>query len=246
MGVIMANHALLNNIDHQDLKVVTERSSEYGDNLWYAQTFAQEFRSIQAHYPILFQQDQNNGTFVSVALFGFTQNENLFLNDNGWQASYIPLSVQRQPFLIGQQERTTDGVTEQHRVITLDLDSPRVSKSQGQPLFLPYGGNSDYLETIANVLETLHQGLQDDAIFSQTLTDLDLLESVTLDIELNNTKKHQLIGFYTINEDKLNALSAEKIKQLQQSGYLHAIYMALASQVQIAELVARKNAQIAS
>ena len=55
----MANNVLLNSIDHQDLKVLTERSKAYGDNVWYTQTFPQEFRSVQAYYPIFFNKDPN-------------------------------------------------------------------------------------------------------------------------------------------------------------------------------------------
>ena len=66
----MANNVLLNSIDHQDLKVLTERSKAYGDNVWYTQTFPQEFRSVQDYYPIFFNKDPNTGKFFAAALFG--------------------------------------------------------------------------------------------------------------------------------------------------------------------------------
>lgn len=240
-GVTMTNHVLLNNIEHKDLKILTERSEEFGDNVWYAQTFPLEFRTAQAHYPILFHKDVNTGQFIPVTLFGFKNDENLFLNEGKWDASYIPLSLQRMPFYIGKQNVVTDGVTEEQRVLTLDLDSPRVNKEQGVELFLEYGGNSEYLENMANILETLHVGLQDSDTFIDALVSCDLIESVTLDIELNDGSKNQLLGFYTINEDNLNALEEDKIFRLHQGGYLQAIHMMLASQAHVNNLVARKN-----
>ena len=87
----MTNHVLLNNVDHKDLKVITTRSAEFGDDKKCAITFCWEFRSIQAHYPIFFTKDAETGEFASVAMFGFEDKENLFLNDTGWDASYIPL-----------------------------------------------------------------------------------------------------------------------------------------------------------
>ncbi|WP_339900883.1 SapC family protein [Paraglaciecola polaris] len=241
----MANHVLLNNIEHSDLRVITQRGDEFGDNLWFSPTFVDEMRSVQAHYPIVFHKDQNTAQFTPVALFGFQQQENLFLQSSEWDATYIPLSVQRMPFFIGRQDITTDGVTEQQRVITLDTDSPRVSKTQGVELFLEYGGNSQYLEDIAAMLETLHHGLQDNEAFVNTLISLNLLESMTLDVTLDNGANHQLIGFYTINEDVLNNLSPDNIVQLHNAGYLQAAYLILASQVHFNDLVALKNKRVA-
>lgn len=240
----MANHVLLNSAEHSDLRIITQRSDEFGDNLWFSPTFVDEMRSVQAHYPIVFHKDQNTAQFTPVALFGFQQNENLFLQSNQWNATYIPLSVQRMPFFIGRQNITTDGVTEQQRVITLDIDSPRVSKTQGTELFLEYGGNSQYLEDIAAILETLHHGMQGNEAFVNTLVSLNLLEAMNLDITLDNGANHQLIGFYTINEDVLNNLSPDNIVQLHNAGYLQAAYLILASQVHFNDLVALKNRQV--
>ncbi|XPF94476.1 SapC family protein [Colwellia sp. RE-S-Sl-9] len=242
----MANHVLLNNIEHKDLKINAERSAVMGDNVWYAQTFPMEFRSAQAHYPILFHKDSNTGQFMPITLFGFENDDNLFLKEGKWDATYIPLAVQRLPFYIGQQNVVKDGVTAQERVITIDLDSPKVNTEHGIDLFLEYGGNSDYLEHMANVLESLHVGLQENNDFIEAMVTCELLESVTLDIELNDGSKNQLMGFYTINEDNLNALSQDKLIRLHNAGFLQAIYMVIASQVHIHDLVARKNAQLAS
>lgn len=239
----MSQHVLLNSIDHKDLKVNTRRSAALGDNLWYSVTFPQEFRSIQANYPIFFHKDAATGQFYSVALFGFAQNENLFLSDAGWNATYVPLTVRRQPFLIGQQTVREDGVERLQRVIHIDLDHPRVSQTEGEALFLPYGGNTPLLDEVGEMLEVIHHGLIDSQRFIETLIKYQLLESFTLDIELDNGKKHQMIGFYTINENTLAELSAEGLAQLHQQGYLQAIYMALASQSNIRDLLNLKNAQ---
>lgn len=239
----MSQHVLLNSIDHKDLKVNTSRSAALGDNLWFSVTFPQEFRSIQAHYPIFFHKDSATGQFYSMALFGFQQDENLFLSDAGWSASYVPLSVRRQPFLIGQQTVREDGVERQQRVIHVDLDHPRVSQTEGEALFLPYGGNTPLLDEVGEMLEVIHHGLIDSQRFIDALIEHELLESFTLDIELDNGKKHQMIGFYTINENTLATLSADTLATLHQQGYLQAIYMALASQSKVRDLLNLKNAQ---
>ncbi|MEE2024844.1 SapC family protein [Alkalimonas mucilaginosa] len=237
----MSKHVLLNSVEHLDLKVITSRGAEFGDNVWFTPTFPQEFRSVQAHYPIFFHKDAATGQFFSVAVFGFTHQENLFLQDNNWQGYYLPLTVRRHPFLIGKQAVVEDGVEHIQHMIHLDLDSPRVNKEQGEALFLPLGGSSPYLDDVSAMLQTIHQGLQDNTAFIDLLLQHKLLESFTLDIQLDDGSKHQMMGFYTINEDSLAALPAEVLAQLHNQGYLEAIYMAIASQSNIRSLLRLKN-----
>lgn len=240
----MAKNVLLNSIEHQNLKVITERSAKYGDDLWYSLTFPTEFRSAQAYYPIFFNKDAETGQFYAVAVFGFQDKENLFLTGKGWDAGYIPLTVARQPFLIGKQRVVEDGEEKEQRVLHIDLEHPRVNQEQGESLFLEFGGNSPYLDNVADMLEVIHHGLVDSKHFMAILVEHELLEPFTLDATLNDGSKRQLVGFYTINEDKLNALNSETLASLHTKGYLQAIYMAMASQSNIRDLLNRKNQQL--
>lgn len=237
----MTQHVLLNSVDHQHVRVITERGAQYGDNLWFSPTFPLEFRSVQAQYPIFFVKEAATGRLLPVALFGFQQQENLFLQHNNWQHSYIPLSVLRQPFLIGQQLSREHGVEQVQRVLHLDTQSPRLSETEGEALFLAYGGNSTYLEQMAGLLETLHLGLQDSQLFVELLLELNLLESFTLDVQLDDGSKHQMVGFYTIAETVLQQLDASALALLHQRGYLQAIYLQIASQSRIRQLLQLKN-----
>lgn len=240
----MANNALLNNVDHQHLKINPARSTQLDDGVWYSETFVSEFRVAQAHYPIFFTKNDTTNVFTPVCLYGINKDENLFLVNQQWQAHYIPLSMQRLPFSIAIQNTIQNGVATQERMLSIDLDSPKVSTKQGINLFLEHGGTSEYLENIINVLDNLHHGLQENQPFIKTLIKHGLLESVTLELDLVNGVKHNLLDFYTINEDTLNQLSSEAIAQLHSQGYLASIYMIIASQVHVRDLVALKNAQL--
>jgi hypothetical protein len=240
----MTNSVLLNNIDHQNVKIITERSATYGDNLWYAQTFPMEFKSVQAYYPIFFNKNPDTGKFFPLALFGFENKENLFLSGNKWTADYIPAMVARQPFLIGIQALNEDGIEKQQRMLNIDLDNPRVSQEQGESIFLEHGGNSPYLDKVADLLEAIHHGLNDSNDFIDALNEHQLLESVTLDITLNDHSKNQMLGFYTINEEKLAELSSDVLKSLHKKGFLQAIYMTIASQANVRTLISKKNERL--
>jgi hypothetical protein len=70
-------NVLLNNVEHRDLAIRTRRGADLGDAVMAAPTFPDEFRSVQAHYPIVFQPT-TSGSFQPLALFGFKDGENLF------------------------------------------------------------------------------------------------------------------------------------------------------------------------
>lgn len=240
----MANNVLLNNIEHQNVKVITEHSATYGDNLWYTLTFPAEFRSIQTYYPIFFNKDAETGQFFPLALLGFQEQENLFLSEGKWLAPYIPATITRQPFLIGVQNSIEDGIKKQQRVLHIDLDNPRVNQEEGEALFLEHGGNSPYLDKAADLLEAIHHGVGDNTSFVDALLKYELLESVTLDITLNDGSKNKMVGFFAINEDKVNQLDSDVISNLHKTGYLQAIYMTIASQGNVRTLINKKNEQL--
>lgn len=228
----MARHVQLNNIDHRDLRIDTRRSATLGDDVAFAATFPAEFRNLQAHYPILFRKDAN-GALSPVALLGFQEGHNLFLDGERWDATYLPLAIERQPFLIG---RGGDDVT-----VHVDLDSPRVRTDAGEALFREHGGNTDYMDRVASVLLTLHNGLARVPMFIDALLALDLLESFVLDVELDDGSVNRLVGYYTINEERLRTLDAQALGDLHAAAHLEPVFMAVASVSNFRGLIDRMN-----
>src|SRR5262245_8927539 len=154
----MPKHEMLNNISHKNLRVITRYGAEFGDNVGTLLTVPTEFGDIQREYPIFFRKDAQ-GEFMSVVLLGFAKDENLFLEGDRWDASYVPGVVARGPFLIGFQERQEGVEIRRDPVVHVDLDSPRVSETEGEPVFLELGGNSRYLENVKNILNGINEGL---------------------------------------------------------------------------------------
>lgn len=239
----MPDYQLLNNVDHQDVKVITERSARYGDDVHCVMTFPIEFRRVQTCYPIFFQKDANTGKLHPIALFGFEEGKNLFLTEDGWDAEYIPLMAQRHPFLIGYQE-DRDAPDGKKPVISIDMDNPRVSDSEGEALFLPHGGTSPYLATMQKTLEDIQYGHQVNDDFIEALLEFDLIESVAMEIELNNGAKRQLLGLYTIDEQQLGQLDGDALAKLHEKQYLLSAYMVLASLGRFRALINKVNANL--
>lgn len=232
----MTSHVPLNNIDHRDLRVVTARGAAYGDDVMAAVTFPGEFRNIQACYPIVFQKAADGTGFQPLALLGLREGQNLFLREGRWDAPYLPLAIERQPFLIGFE---ADG----QPVVHVDLDSPRIGRGegegQGEPVFLPYGGMTEHLERISSVLQALHDGLQRTPAFVDALLKHELLEAFALEFEGPGGAPQRWSGCYTIHEERLSRLGAAALGELNAGGHLLDIYMAVASVARFRDLIDR-------
>jgi hypothetical protein len=177
---------------------------------------------------------------------GFSGDENLYLGASGWDASYVPLAVQRQPFLIGFQTQQVDGVPAQVPVVHIDLDHPSVGETDGEPIFLRHGGLSPYLERIESILATIHQGHEAGRALSQVLVGLELIESVRVEIQFDDATSVNLEGLYKVAEDTLANLSANALDMLHRQGHLRDIYLMLASLQNMPRLIERKNRRQAS
>jgi hypothetical protein len=225
----MTRHVLLDNVTHKDLRVIRDYAKVPGYDVNVARVFPSEFIQLQTEYPLFFIRNREEGGFEPVALLGFGDKENLFLDENGWDAGYVPLSIERQPFLIGFQEQVVDGVPAEAPVVHIDLDHPAVSDSKGERVFLPHGGESPLLERMTSVLVTIHRGHA---------------AALTLGVELKDGSKESLKGLYTINEDKLQNLNASALEALHRKGHLRDVYMMLASLPNVSRLIDRKNRRL--
>jgi hypothetical protein len=228
----VTQHALLNSNEHRDLRIITANGAQYGDSVMAALTFPSEFRKLQSHYPIVFARDRENN-YAPLALFGFRENQNLFLQGDKWDAAYQPLMMERQPFLIGNSATG--------KMIHIDLDSPRVSRTEGEPLFLEQGGNTPFLDRVGNVLASIDEGVALNTPFIAALLEHKLLESFNLDIQFSDTTKTVFNGFYAVKEDRLNALDGPALAALHQKGFLAAIYMSIASFSRFRDLIERAS-----
>jgi hypothetical protein len=229
----MPNNVLLNNVEHKDLRVLTTRGPGLGDDVMFAITFPAEFRNIQAHYPIVFRKAAD-GQFQPIVVFGFQERQNLFLSRTGWDATYVPLTIERQPFLIGIG-------ADQQPMMYIDLDSPRVSRSEGEPLFRAHGGTTEFLDRMNSVLLAIHEGVERTRLFVAALLEHNLIESFVFDVQLDDGSQNRLAGFYIINEERLAGLAGDVLERLSKAGHLQAAYMAIASLSNFRALIERRN-----
>ena len=236
----MTNVVLLNNIDHHDLRVVTRHAAAYGDAVNLAAIFPTEFEDVQREYPILFRSDAG-GAIQAVALLGLDRDENLFLGEGGWQGRYVPAILRRGPFSIGLREEEAGGQIRREPMIHVDLDDPRVSREEGEPVFLQHGGNAPYLDHVAGVLRTLYSGMEVAGPMFAAFDALGLIQPVEIEVSLNDEESYQLPDFLTIAQDRLADLDGASLEQLNRQGYLRLAFLAAASLANVGRLIELKN-----
>lgn len=237
----MSKYVLLDNVAHGDMKVTTRHAAEFGDSVNQVLTFPTEYADIQKEYPIFFLKDRDTGELQSVALLGLDRDENLFLDESGWNANYVPAVQARGPFLIGFQQKEVEGKLRREPVIHVDLDSPRIGSEDGQPVFLPHGGNSPYLERIGSILQVIHSGSELSKSMFSAFEECDLIQPVEVEIKLNDSEQYKLSQYYTVSEDKLAALDGDSLERLNRSGFLKYAFLVVASLSNVSRLIGMKN-----
>ena len=234
----MANPIPLEYESHKDMRVVTEPGAEYGDNINLIAVVPREFTRLVANYPIVIAKDMNTGEFNFCVLTGFEKGENLFLEGTYWDASYIPLEMQRRPFFAAMEEGSDKAV------VYVDADDPRAQSETGERVFEESGEQTEYFRRVNGVLADLVVGIHEARGMMAALLELDLVEPVRFNIKLAGGDDGQFDGLYAINDEKVAALEGDVLADFHAKGYLRMVHVQIASLVHIQSLIDRKNRRV--
>ena len=123
----------------------------------------------------------------------------------------------------------------------VDPAHPRLSRSAGEPLFLPHGGNAPVLERYLQVLRTLHGGLGlNDDVFAAWL-DAGILAPVKVDVQIDDATGYDIPDLFSISGEALAGLDGAVLASLNESGYLALAFQVLTSLGNMPHLIALKN-----
>ena len=238
----MGQIALLDNVEHHDLRLITGASASSGDNVNMALVVPAEFAEVQREYPILFRQTEA-GAFQAFALLGLETDENLYLDETGWNARYVPAIQARGPFSIALRDA---GNGQSEPMIMVDTGHPRVSRKEGDPLFLAHGGNAPALERAVSALRTLHAGMAvSDAMFA-AFHAAGVLAPVNIEIKLDDGVTYTLADFFSVSQEGLARLDAATLENLNRSGFLALTFCVIHSTGNIRRLIEMKTRRLAS
>lgn len=234
----MTTIALLNNVDHADLRVTGGYGANFGDAVNQTRVFPAEFEALQREYPILFRRDGAGG-FYSVVLLGLERDENLFLHANEWRARYVPAAHRRGPFSIGVEAGQSGPAHEPK--INVDLDHPRLGA--GEPVFLRHGGSAPCLEQARDALALVYDGLKREPSMFESFDVAGLIEPVAIDISLDDGARYDFDGFYALSRARLTGLADAALADLHRAGWLAAALFAASSLGNLDTLIALKTSK---
>jgi hypothetical protein len=195
-----------------------------------------EFGFAAVSYPIIF-----GGTaYMPLAVMGINGGENMFVNDGTYVVgAYVPAYTRRFPFVLAADEAQSRLVVCIERNAEIFCDK---SKAGSQPLFTPTGEPSEYTANAIKFCEDFETERRRTEAFVAVLTELDLFHTREAIYQQPNPDGTftpvKMAEYFAVSEEKLNALPAEKLVELRDSGALEKIYNHLTSLVGWDRLIA--------
>jgi len=232
----MTGPVLLNNIEHADIRVRLGHGAAFGDAVNQIELLPTELEAAQREYPIVLRRTPENG-WRAFALLGLDARENLFLDGESWRARYVPALAQRGPFSIGIPREGGEPM------VHIDLDHPRVSRGEGEPLFRDHGGNAPYLDHIAKVLQVIYAGAEVAPTMFAAFESAGLTAPATLEIELPNGRKYHVPDCHTVDLATLARLDGDTLAALNARDFLRAAVWIASSLGNVGRLIELKAAK---
>lgn len=208
---------------HRNLKLklpITDWTLASGLNAIFVA--AAEFGDTCREFPIVFvkagKEDDGSDAIAPIAVFGLTQNENLYVSASRWRAHYIPAVLRSYPFCVARMDN-------ERFAICYDSAWPGTSVLEGQPLFSEEGKPTALLEEVTKHMETMEAEVQRTRQVGKRLLDLGLLQDMRFDATLPDGRQHTVDGFLTVDEKKVTELPAETVMELHRNGILGLIHL---------------------
>ena len=239
---------ILTSDQHRSVAVDTRARPEYGDVVNRAIALSAEFNELHREYPLLLRKTDEAPGFVAHAILGFEKDENLFVENDRWISTFIPAALARGPFSLGYIRPEEGGEAADNKAelrVMIDDRHPRL-RADGQPVFLPLGGETPYLEGIKRVLQTVDAGLRVDRLLYRELVAMDLLEEVKIQISVFPELRYDFSGYHTINQKKLAALGSDQLLRLHRLGLLGPVFFLVSSLGNFQKLINLKIARLQS
>ena len=232
----MANFVPVRKEQLQNLKIASKRNIGHIAKQHIVSVTAGEFAQSAASFPIVLVKGPESPRHQSVAMLGLEAGENLFYKNDEWLGLTLPQTAGMAPFSLGLDPDQENTLT-----ACIDLDSEFVGDDKELPLFDADGKETELLTNVQNSLGRLYENEKRTENFIKELVDNDLLQELELNINFVSGEKKKLTGIFTVNEEKLKALSDDKVLDFHKRGIFVPIYSMLSSLAQINRLVQLRN-----
>jgi len=232
----MANITPIRKETHQNIKIAAKRDLSHVASQHIAPITAAEYAQAATSYPVVIVKDQGSERYRSVVMLGLEGGENLYHKKDSWNAVYIPQSISMSPFSLG-----LDPEKEKTLTACVDLDSEFVGEDKEHELFDAEGKDTEFLKGVQDSLGRLYDNEVMNEKFIKELVDNDLLLELELNINLASGETKKLVGLYSVDEKKIQALSDDKVLDFHKRGLFIPIHAMLGSLGQINRLAQLRN-----
>lgn len=226
----------LDNDRHKDFYVTENSQIIYSATQHLLNIQVTEIGQMICSLPVFLSKDTQHGLWRLSALTSFTLGHNLLVQNHHWLAPYRPSHIQTFPFYLMNTSNNDNNYT-----IGIDETSNVFSKDNGQALFDRNGNGTEFLNRIKKLLEANIENSINTYKFGKTIDDLGLSKSINLLITYADNTTQKITGLTTIDEDKLQSLSAAQLLELNKKGYLTQIHAMLISLLQLNSLIQKNN-----
>ena len=184
-----------------------------------------EFAVAASSYPIVFAGAEK----TPIAIMGGREGQNVFVSPEGDvdPEAYLPAFVRRYPFAFATEP------SGEKMIVCIDRGAPMISEGPEVPLF---NGDqpSQFTQDAIEFCREFEVCRVTTTNFINRMNELDLWESKTVTITPTDENGQQqapvkVADYFSISEDKLNALPADKFQILRQENWHGMIYAHLLS-----------------
>jgi hypothetical protein len=195
---------------------------------------ASEFQFAQMSYPIIFVGDP----MMPVAVFGFQNNENLFLSPDGkWdEDAYVPAYVRRYPFVLAELPN------DDRRFLCADFAAEAITdKNPDIAFFTADGKPTEAVNQALEFCRTFQEDVMMTQAFCAELKSHKLLKEAELRFNLPDGTQQGAGTFTSIEISALDALPDAVLLDLRKRGLLALMYLQQTSLHNWGQLNARRE-----
>lgn len=232
----MKNLVEVNYETHGKLCVAEGSTARFAAVQHLMQIHTAEVLPAVCSFPVFFSRAPGAAHRMLAVVLSFEIGKNLFVEDEHWTATFMPAGLQTYPLYLMKSEADKKG----YAVGIIGHDNVLATDS-GNALFNDDGEPSEYLTTVTEQLEASIQRDIQTRLFAQRLDQLGLMKSISINIQFEDGAEQKISGLQTVDEDKLRALPAETLEELNKKGYLLLIHAMLVSIYQLNTLIQKNN-----
>jgi hypothetical protein len=231
----MAAFIELNPATHGHLGIAADAAIRFAEPLHLLNLQVTDVAKTVGDVPVFFSRNTQTGQWLISALCSFTPGQNLLVQQGQWQGSYQPACMQTFPLYLPSAQSNQLMLLQDNTVVKPASDSGVTA------LFTADGSPSLFLRKQTALLEADLRNEYLSFQFIKAVSGMGLLKELDLQLLYPDGSSQIIKGLATVDEDKLQLLSADALHQLQQQGYLLVLHAMLLSISQLNKLIQYHN-----